>query len=222
MIANLKVTLCYTQTLDGQLATRTGQSQWIGSGETLRLAHELRASHAAIMVGVGTVLADNPRLTVRLVAGRDPLRIVVDSSLRTPLNAAVLADGAAVGTWVATTHSADLARANVLRSLGATVLPCAATATGRVDLRNLLGQLAAHGMQSVMVEGGAALITALLQQRLATHAVITVAPTLMGSGIAAIGDLGVTQLSQLVRLSEVQVRQFGPDTVFDGQLEYAK
>src|SRR5690606_12664132 len=92
------VTLCYAQTLDGRLATRTGSSRWTSGAESLRLTPQLRADHDAIMVGVGTVLADDPRLTVRLVPGRDPLRVVVDSRLRTPLGAAVLRDGAASGT----------------------------------------------------------------------------------------------------------------------------
>ncbi len=104
------LTVHYAQTLDGRIATRTGHSQWISGQDSLRLAHQLRASHQAVMVGVGTVLADNPRLTVRNVPGPSPLRIVVDSTLRLPLDAAVLTDGAAP-TLVATTPRAPLCAA---------------------------------------------------------------------------------------------------------------
>src|SRR5437764_452642 len=91
------LTLSYAQTLDGRLATLGGSSRWISGPEALRFSHQLRAKHAAIMVGVGTVCQDDPRLTVRLVEGSNPVRVIVDSTLRTPLTAAVLREGAAPG-----------------------------------------------------------------------------------------------------------------------------
>ena len=89
------VTVSYAQTLDGRLATSSGSSQWISCPDSLRFAHELRASHDAVIVGAGTAVKDDTRLTVRRVPGKDPLRVIVDSTLRTPPTAAVLADGAA-------------------------------------------------------------------------------------------------------------------------------
>src|SRR5207253_6682921 len=95
------VTVKYAQTLDGRMATSTGDSQWISGPDSLRLAHQLRAEHDAILVGIGTVLSDNPQLNVRLVSGNDPLRVIVDSRLRTPLAARVLTGNAAPHTLIA-------------------------------------------------------------------------------------------------------------------------
>src|ERR671920_2048121 len=147
------VTLSYAQTLDGRIATSTGDSQWISAPESLRFSHELRAKHDAIMVGVGTVCKDDPRLTVRLVAGQNPLRVVVDSTLRTPLNAAVLAEGVAPGTVFAATDRAPAAKRDRVHALGATVLCLPTNASGRVDLVALLAALHQWGVGSVLVEG---------------------------------------------------------------------
>jgi 5-amino-6-(5-phosphoribosylamino)uracil reductase len=215
-----QITISYAQTLDGRLATRSGSSQWIGGPESLRFAHELRASHDAIMVGVGTVLADDPRLTVRLAAGRDPLRVVVDSALRTPITAATLSDGAARGTLLACVEGADPARRAAIEGLGATVLVLPPAPGGGVDLAALLGALQQRGVASLMVEGGARLITALLRGRLADRLAVCVAPMILGTGIAAVGDLGLERLADAYRLREIRVSAWGVDTIIDGRLEY--
>jgi 5-amino-6-(5-phosphoribosylamino)uracil reductase/diaminohydroxyphosphoribosylaminopyrimidine deaminase/5-amino-6-(5-phosphoribosylamino)uracil reductase len=214
------VTLSYAQTLDGRLATRGGSSQWIGGPESLRFAHELRASHDAIMVGVGTVLADDPRLTVRLAPGRDPLRVVLDSALRTPLTAAVLRDGAARGTLLACVEGADPARREAIEALGATVLALPTAPGGGLDLVALLGALGARGVASLMVEGGARVITALLRGRLADRLAVCVAPKILGAGIDAVGDLGLDRLADAYLLREPRVSAWGADTIIDGRLEY--
>jgi diaminohydroxyphosphoribosylaminopyrimidine deaminase / 5-amino-6-(5-phosphoribosylamino)uracil reductase len=210
------VTLSYAQTLDGRLATSAGSSQWISAPEALRFSHGLRAKHDAIMVGSGTVCKDDPRLTVRLVAGPNPLRVVVDSTLRTPLTAAVLTERAAPGTVLAVTDRAPAAKRNEVRALGATVLCLPTNAGGRVDLVALLAALHQRGVGSVLVEGGAGMITALLQARL----VVCVAPKILGAGIEAVGDLGIRELARTLHMTDTSVTPYGVDLVLDSRIEY--
>src|SRR5438876_1521493 len=126
------VTVHYAQTIDGRIASRTGDARWVGGERSLRLAHELRTAHDAVLVGIGTVLADDPKLTVRLVPGRSPVRVVVDSRLRVPPDASVPATADAP-TIVATTPAASEERAAAIRSRGARVLRVNADAGGHVD-----------------------------------------------------------------------------------------
>jgi diaminohydroxyphosphoribosylaminopyrimidine deaminase / 5-amino-6-(5-phosphoribosylamino)uracil reductase len=214
------VTLSYAQTLDGRLATSTGSSQWISSPESLRFSHELRANHDAIMVGVGTVCKDDPRLTVRFAAGRNPLRVVVDSTLRTPLTAAVLTKGAAPSTVLAVTDRAPAVKCDRVRALGAAVLCLPTDAGGGVDLFALLAALHRRGVGSVLVEGGARVITALLQARLADRLVVCVAPKILGAGIEAVGDLGIRELARALLMTDTSVTRCGVDLVLDSRVGY--
>jgi diaminohydroxyphosphoribosylaminopyrimidine deaminase/5-amino-6-(5-phosphoribosylamino)uracil reductase len=214
------VTLSYAQTLDGRLATSTGSSQWISAPESLRFSHELRVEHDAIMVGAGTVCKDDPRLTVRLVAGQNPLRVVVDSTLRTPLTAALLTEGAAPGTVFAVTDRAPAAKRDKVRALGATVLCLPADGEGRVNLVALLAALREWGIRSMLVEGGAEMITALLRARLVDRLVVCVAPKVLGSGIEAVGDLGIRELTRSLIMTDTLVASYGVDLIFDGRVEY--
>jgi 5-amino-6-(5-phosphoribosylamino)uracil reductase/diaminohydroxyphosphoribosylaminopyrimidine deaminase/5-amino-6-(5-phosphoribosylamino)uracil reductase len=214
------VTVSYAQTLDGRLATAGGSSQWISSSESLRFAHTLRAKHEAIMVGAGTACRDDPRLTVRLVPGKDPLRVVVDSTLRTPLTAAVLANGAAAGTVLAVTERASDDRCAEASHLGATILRLPADTEGRVNLKALLSELYAWDVSSVLVEGGAALITSLLCDRLVDRLAVCIAPKILGSGIEAVGDLGICELNDSLALIDTSIIPYGVDVVLDSRIEY--
>jgi diaminohydroxyphosphoribosylaminopyrimidine deaminase / 5-amino-6-(5-phosphoribosylamino)uracil reductase len=214
------VTLGYAQTLDGRLATSTGSSKWISAPESLRFCHELRAKHDAIMVGAGTVCKDDPRLTVRLVAGQNPLRVVVDSTLRAPLAAAVLTEEAAPGTVLAVTDRAPAAKREKVRALGATVLCLPADGGGRVDLVALLAALHERGIGSVLVEGGAGLITALLRDRLVDRLAVCVAPKILGAGIEAVGDLGIRELTRSLIVTDTLVTPYGVDMILEGRVEY--
>lgn len=214
------MTVSYAQTLDGRLATAGGSSQWISADDSLRVTHELRAAHDAILVGVGTACRDDPRLTVRFAEGEDPLRVVVDSSLRLPLSAAVLSGGAAAGTLLAVTQRASEERRRAARDLGATVLETPGDEAGRVDLRVLLAELGRRGVGSVMVEGGAEIITALLAERLVDRLVVCIAPKILGSGIEAVGELGARSLDDSLELADVAITRCGVDLLLDGRLVY--
>jgi diaminohydroxyphosphoribosylaminopyrimidine deaminase/5-amino-6-(5-phosphoribosylamino)uracil reductase len=213
------VTVKLAQSLDGRIATATGDSQWISSQSSLRFAHKLRREHDAIMVGIGTVLRDNPRLTVRLVNGRNPLRVIVDSRLRIPSGARVLADGAAHDTLVATTEAAAGDRIHELEGIGAEVLrlPARAGEPG-LDLAKLLAELGRRRISSVLVEGGARIVTSLLASHLVDRLVVAIAPKIIGKGTEAIGDLGIADLRDAMVFSTFKTRRLGPDIIFDGRL----
>jgi len=214
------VTVKFAQTLDGRIATSTGDSRWISGPASLRLAHKLRCEHDAILVGIGTVLSDDPQLTVRLLKGRDPLRIVIDSKLRIPIDARVLANGAANGTLVATASSSDPTRAQAIKDTGADVLllPKARNGTG-IDISRLLQVLGRRGIRSVLVEGGKAIITSLLKARAVDRLVVVIAPKIVGQGTEAIGELGITKLEKALTFSSVKIRTLGQDIIFDARLK---
>jgi diaminohydroxyphosphoribosylaminopyrimidine deaminase / 5-amino-6-(5-phosphoribosylamino)uracil reductase len=220
VIVRPTVTVSYAQTLDGRLATANGSSRWISAPESLRFAHQLRAEHDAVAVGAGTACKDDPRLTVRLVPGDDPLRVVVDGSLRTPFSAAVLANGAAKGTVLAVTERAPHERCEKALSLGATVFKLPADERGRVNLRALLSELHSLGVHSLMVEGGAALITSFLCERLVDRLAVCIAPKILGRGIEAVGDLGIYDLTDSLILADTSVTPYGVDLVLDSRVEY--
>lgn len=214
------VSVKYAQSLDGRIATSTGDSRWISGPASLRLAHKLRREHDAIIVGVGTVLADDPELTVRLVKGNNPLRVVVDSRLRTPSQARVLAGGAAKGTLIATSENADSQLASDIQKLGANLLRLPAASNGEgIDLIRLLSELGHRGIASVLVEGGKSIVTSLLAARAVDRMIVIVAPKIIGQGIETIGDLGITRLSDAISFTSVKIRRLGADVIFDARLK---
>ncbi|CAN5745261.1 RibD family protein [soil metagenome] len=214
------VTVCYAQTLDGRVATATGESRWISCPDSLRFAHEMRAGHDAVLVGSGTICKDDPRLTVRHVSGASPLRVVADSTLRTPTHAAVLADGAASGTVLAGTDRAPAGRRARARASGATVLVLPSGLDGHVDLGALLEELGTLGLGSVMVEGGATLITGFLRAGLVDRLAVCVAPKILGNGVQAVGDLGIRDLSRSLTLADTSLESYGVDLILSGRVVY--
>ena len=182
------------------------------------MAHALRASHAAILVGAGTVAADDPRLTTRLVEGPSPVRIVLDSKLRLSQSASVVTDGAAP-TILATTDLAPIDRRREFAQHDVEVLVLPLTQDGRVDIGSLLDELGARGIASLLVEGGASVITAMIRERRVSRLVVSIAPLVLGEGIAAVGDLDILRLRDALSFRRASFSQVGPDVIFDGELE---
>jgi diaminohydroxyphosphoribosylaminopyrimidine deaminase / 5-amino-6-(5-phosphoribosylamino)uracil reductase len=221
-------------TLDGKLATAAGDSRWVSGAASRGLVHRLRDSLDAVLVGVGTALADDPRLTVRLarsgkgaggaarghrVPPRDPLRIVVDSTARLPPGARMLRQRSRAATVVAVTARAPRARLAALKGAGATLLVCKPTRAGRVDLRHLLEQLAGLGLTSVLVEGGAAILGSFLEQRLWDELSLFVAPKVAGAGGPSwAGFPGPRAMRDALPLPQVRVRPVGEDLLISARL----
>jgi riboflavin-specific deaminase-like protein len=173
------VTLSYAQSIDGCLTVRRGQPYPISGQESLRVTHTLRTLHDAILVGVGTVLADNPRLNVRFAEGPDPRPVVLDSHLRIPLDSKLLTRSENL-PWIACVPSADEEKWGALERRKVQVIKCRPNREKQIDLADLLEQLYLSGIRSVMVEGGAGVITGFLAAQLVDLAVITIAPVWLG------------------------------------------
>ena len=210
------ITVKCAQSLDGRIATSRGDSRWISSEASRRFAHRLRAQHDAIMVGIGTVLVDDPQLTVRLVKGRNPLRIILDSRLRIPLNAQVLQREGE--TLITTTDAHDPKKVEAIQQQGKEVLVVQRDPDGRADLQSLMKILAERGISSILVEGGRKVITSLLKGGLVNRMVVITAPLILGKGIEGIGDLEIKDLKRAMKPSTYKVRRVGEDVIFDLRL----
>ena len=209
------VTLSYAQSVDGSITRRRGEPLALSGQESMTLTHQLRTGHDAILVGIGTVLADNPRLTVRLVAGPDPQPVIVDSQLRLPLTAKLLTEHPRKPI-VATTATADPRREAALQDMGATVVRLPMTENGRVSLPALLEWLHHAGIRRLMVEGGANIITSFLAEQLVDRLVVTVAPLLVG-GLNAVGNLNGSGLPQL---KNTHTQWLGKDMILSGDVSW--
>jgi diaminohydroxyphosphoribosylaminopyrimidine deaminase/5-amino-6-(5-phosphoribosylamino)uracil reductase len=208
------VTLAYAQGLDGSLTTRRGERLSLSGPEATRLTHQLRSLHDGILVGIGTVLTDDPQLTVRAWQGPNPQPIVLDSRLRMPQTARLCHHPDKM-CWILTAcnnpgHYRDKADVLTLD-----------TREQQVPLPEALAILYRRGIRTLMVEGGARIITAFLRARLADAVVLTIAPRLVG-GYKAIGHLGITDADELPRIQPLHTTQLGDDMIVWGDLHYGK
>jgi diaminohydroxyphosphoribosylaminopyrimidine deaminase/5-amino-6-(5-phosphoribosylamino)uracil reductase len=216
------VTLKWAMSLDGKIAAEPGRPTPISGDAAREYAHLLRDTYDAVLVGVGTVLADDPLLTCRLTdgGGRNPRRIIVDSQLRTPLGARVVTGAHEAPTLIATTAAASRARIDALLQAGVHVM-VQPHAGGRVDLTRLLRDLGAQGILSVLVEGGGTVNASLVADRLVDKVVAVVSPLLLGGAGAPTPIDGPTAawMDGAVRLRDLTLRRLGDDVAIEGYLE---
>jgi diaminohydroxyphosphoribosylaminopyrimidine deaminase/5-amino-6-(5-phosphoribosylamino)uracil reductase len=208
------VTWKVASTLDGRTATHAGESQWI-TGETAReFAHGLRASHDVVMVGVGTVLSDDPLLTCRLpgLAARSPLRVVVDGRLRMPLTSQLVVTAREQPTWLATLHGSDGARRRAFAECGIDIIEVGEDEDGNLDVREMLRALGTRGITRVLLEGGSQLVGAFLRHDVIDRIVWFRAPRLMGGdGLAAAAPFGVDRLASTPAFERLDMGPAGAD-----------
>ena len=210
------IVLKYAQTLDGRIATASGDARWISGEEERTLSHGLRATSDAVMVGVGTVLADDPQLTVRMVPGASPTRVVLDSKLRVPDGARVLESEAP--TIVLTTERSSPSRRAELRARGITVL-VVEDRDGLVDLTAGTALLRSLGIELLLVEGGAHVITGLLRARLVDRVIVAIAPLVIGTGTSAVEQLDIARVADGIRLINRTVVPIGADVLLAWDVE---
>jgi diaminohydroxyphosphoribosylaminopyrimidine deaminase/5-amino-6-(5-phosphoribosylamino)uracil reductase len=212
------VTLKLAATLDGKIAAASGESQWISGEPSRALVHRWRNEMDAVLVGAATVRADDPQLTCRSAGGRNPYRVVLDSRLRTPLNAQLLKHRDVARTIIATTAAAPTTKVRAIEALGAQVwhLPAARK---QVGWRPLLKRLAKQGIASVLIEGGAAVAASALRAGVVDKLELFYAPKLIGGdGRAMIGALGLGKMAQAIRLKNLSVRRVGEDLLVTAYL----
>ncbi|MDP6263620.1 MAG: bifunctional diaminohydroxyphosphoribosylaminopyrimidine deaminase/5-amino-6-(5-phosphoribosylamino)uracil reductase RibD [Rhodospirillales bacterium] len=210
------ITLKTATTLDGRVATAKGQSQWITGAPARAFAHGLRAENDAIMIGIGTALADQPSLTCRLpgMEDRSPLRIVADSNLRLPLDSPLVETAGDVPTWVVTVKSADQDKRLALDAKGIEVIEVEAGDDGRPDLRAVALELGGRGLTRVLVESGGDLAAALIKLDLADRLAWFRSPKLIGGdGRGAVAAFGIDAIAEAPAFVRDSISDAGDDVL---------
>ena len=205
------VTLSYAQSIDGSIATKNRIQLGLSGAASMRMTHELRAVHDAILVGIGTIISDNPKLTVRLVPGASPQPMVIDSTLRFPLDSKLLESKKM--PWIATANQIDSVHENTLNEIGCRIMKFELDEHGKVPLTDLMRQLWLSGIKRIMVEGGASIITSFLELSLVDLVIITIAPRFVG-GLPAI----CRELKTTMSIKSAAYTHLNGDLVIWGQL----
>jgi diaminohydroxyphosphoribosylaminopyrimidine deaminase/5-amino-6-(5-phosphoribosylamino)uracil reductase len=215
------VSLKIAQSLDGKIATETGDSKWITSEKSRVMVHKLRSQYDAVLVGAGTVKADNPDLTVRLVKGRNPYRVVLDNNLTLPLNSSVLTDDSIHQTIVFADRKVEQVKPRKIRELksrGVSLVLLNGSRGGLLSLRGVLKKLGSMGIGSVLVEGGSRVFSSFLKERLADKLLVFTAPKIIGDGIPWLNGFGVKSVKDALAFSRFRFENIENDVLFEGYL----
>ena len=204
------ITVSYAQSLDGSIASKNRLPIQLSGPESAVLTHQIRAANDTILIGVGTLLADDPRLTVRLAEGSNPQPIVLDTHLRTPVSARLVTQSD-LSPWIINSKDNHNDQMGALKNAGATPLPCSTGRDGKIDLHALMAMLAEMQVNSIMVEGGAKVITSFVHSRLIDQFIITVSPRLVG-GLPVIDANGLN-LNTNLTLAHVSYQRLGNDLI---------
>ncbi len=209
------ITLKLAQSLDGKIATSRGDSKWISSQKSRRLVQDLRKKHDAILIGINTLLADDPVLTIRN-SKRQPFKIIVDTKLKCPLTAKIFTNSSPGKTIIATTTRSSRIKERALRDKGADIIRVGSI-SNRVDLKALMKQLLLKGIGSIMVEGGGEIAASLLRKRFIDKLYLFIAPILIGGKDApcSIGGDGAAKISQALKLTDIKVKKVGKDLLVE-------
>ncbi|PKQ61460.1 riboflavin biosynthesis protein RibD [Labilibaculum filiforme] len=219
------VVLKTAMTLDGKIASKTGDSRWVSNEMSRAHVHQIRNELAGILVGVDTVIADDPMLTTRLKKGegRNPVRIVVDSTARIPLHSKIVNTPSQAKTIVAVTEKADSIKLKQIEELGNTVL-VTKSRNGRVDLSDLMRQLGVSGIDGILLEGGATLNFAALEAGIVDEVISFIAPKIIGgaNSKSPVGGEGIEWMKDAIELESIKIEQLGNDLLLTGKIKKNK
>ena len=213
------VTIKSGVTLDGKIATSSSDSKWITSTEARQEVHQIRNENAAILVGANTVQKDNPSLTTRIPNGRNPIRIILDSTLRIPMEANVVTDGEAP-TWIFTTSNHAAKKKKALENAGVKVF--VTSGEKHINLHEMLDVLGQKGVSSLLIEGGGEVNASFIENKLMDKLILYVAPKIIGGRLAPsfVGGTGITKMQDAIEFKDISFTQVGKDYRFIGYPEY--
>lgn len=213
------VTLKLAQSLDGRIAAASGDSRWISSDVSRRMVHQWRREADAVMVGAGTVIADNPRLTCRVEGGRDPVRVIIDGRLRCAPEATVFRQRSAAPTILVTT-ARNLARARSRFASKRVEVVGARDRDGQIVIAELMREFGRRGWSKVLVEGGARLAGAMLREGVVDRIAFFIAPWIFGGGLPSVEGLAPNRVRQSIRLENLRAREIGGDWLIEAEIAH--